>query len=60
MVVISGTSGSRPKPYRRLNDVPGIVGEDEQYCSRSRLSSEANVFALEAERKSSHGFAELG
>jgi hypothetical protein len=59
-MVISGTSGRRPKPYRRFSlRVSDMMGEVEQYCSRSSLRSFAREWALDASKKSNHGFAEL-
>jgi hypothetical protein len=55
-----GTNGNNPNPNNLLTwSFEDKLGESEQYSSRSSLSSLAREDACEAERKSSHGFAEL-
>ena len=60
------TNGSNPSPYNLL--IEAVLpeegeykfGEEEQKSSRSSFNSLARLFASCADRKSNHGFAELG
>jgi len=61
-----GTNGNNPSPYNLLieglppEEAKSSSGEEEQNSSRSSFNSLAREFASGAERKSNHGFAELG
>ena len=62
----SGTKGNNPRPYNLFIEAApreeggSKSGEEEQNSSRSSFNSLARLLASGADKKSNHGFAELG